>query len=171
MVRVKPDDTGRYRIDELHMFSTGEPVTAERLRALRVSAIESILNLPEERAALEARLDEKRRGKMFETFVDSFRREFDDRHTRTTTPVAQTATFTWESTASKLSPPVRRGYPDEFYVSVADVYRDALRHGGRPIAAVVAETGVSRSKAARWVKEARRRGLLAPAPAPGKAGA
>ena len=52
-VRVGPDDSGRLRVRELHLLDSGQPITAERLRALRVAAVEQLLNLPEERAEIE----------------------------------------------------------------------------------------------------------------------
>lgn len=65
-----------------------------------------------------------------------------------------------------LTAPGSRGYPDDFYRRVAAAYYGVLL---RPVVAVAAEAGVPRSTAARWVKEARRRGFIEPAPAPGKA--
>jgi len=70
-----------------------------------------------------------------------------------------------------LKPPASRGYSNDFYERVADSYRSALLvTGRRPVVAIANEAGVPRSTAARWVKEARHRGLLGAAPAPGKAG-
>jgi hypothetical protein len=160
LVRVQADEDGRYRVVELHLFPTGEPVTAERLRAVRVSAIEQLLNLPEERARIEARQNETGPAKTFEAFLGGFAASFDPPRPRDAA----------ERSSARLTPPSGRGYPDEFYERVAATYRDALRRGGRPVAAVAAEANVPRSTAARWVKEARRRDRLGAAPATGKAG-
>jgi hypothetical protein len=163
LVRVKLDDAGRFRINELHLFPTDEPVTAERLRAVRVSALEQLLNLPEERALIEARLGETRRGRILELDIDTFIGQF-------SLPQPRVVAETPAAITSGLSVPAGRGYPDDFYERVADAYRAAFRRGVRPVNAIATEANVPRSTAGRWVKEARRRGLLGQAPAPGKAG-
>jgi hypothetical protein len=163
LVRVVPDDADRYRIHELHVLDAGEPVTADRLRAVRVSAIEQLLNLPEERALIQAQLDDPS-DENLSFFLPGFLKRFSALRLRGS-EAART------SPGTELSPPSGRGYPDDFYERVANAYRNALRRGLRPVAAIAAEANVPRSTAARWVKEARRRpGLLGPAPAPGKAG-
>jgi hypothetical protein len=167
LVRVQADERGRYRLRELHLFPTDEPVTAERLRAVRVAALEQLLNLPEERALIEERLNETQRGRLLELDIDSFINQFSLPQPRDSEAAAQES-----ARIVGLSPPRGRGYPDDFYERVADAYRNALRResGRRPVVAIATEANVPRSTAARWVKEARRRGLLGQAPAPGKAG-
>ncbi|HKE74552.1 MAG TPA: hypothetical protein VKB57_13105 [Acidimicrobiales bacterium] len=61
------------------------------------------------------------------------------------------------------------GYPDEFYDAVAVVYRRLAAASHRPVAELAGANDVPVTTAQRWVKEARRRGLLAPG-RPGKAG-
>jgi hypothetical protein len=64
----------------------------------------------------------------------------------------------------------RRHYTDMFLREVAKVYRGALEAGsGAPRKAVQEWQGVSTQTAARWIAEARRRGILGPT-RPGKAG-
>ena len=62
-----------------------------------------------------------------------------------------------------------RGRPDSFYEAVAAAYRNLARRSSRPAAELAEEHGVPVTTAHRWVKEARRRGFLAPG-RPGKAG-
>ena len=62
-----------------------------------------------------------------------------------------------------------RGYPDAFYDSIATAYRTLVATSSRPVAELAAANDVPVTTAQRWVKEARRRGLLAPGH-PGKAG-
>lgn len=62
-----------------------------------------------------------------------------------------------------------RGYPDSFYRAVASAYRHLATTSKRPVAELAAANDVPTSTAQRWVKEARRRNLLAPG-RPGKAG-
>jgi hypothetical protein len=127
-VRVQPDENGLLELRELHFLDLGEPITARRLRALRLGALDLMVS-------------------------------------------AAAATSGPKPQSDTLAPPSSRGYSDEFYDHVADVYRAALARDARPVVSIMAEAGVPRSTAARWVKEARRRGRLGPARAPGKAGA
>ena len=62
-----------------------------------------------------------------------------------------------------------RGYPDAFYDSVATAYRSLVANTARPVSELAFANDVPVTTAQRWVKEARRRGLLAPGH-PGKAG-
>lgn len=62
-----------------------------------------------------------------------------------------------------------RGYPDAFYDSVASAYRTLVASTPRPVSELAYANDVPVTTAQRWVKEARRRGLLAPGH-PGKAG-
>lgn len=62
-----------------------------------------------------------------------------------------------------------RGYPDAFYDSIASAYRTLVATSSKPVAELAAANEVPVTTAQRWVKEARRRGLLAPGH-PGKAG-
>jgi hypothetical protein len=146
LVRLEPDADGRLRIRELHLLDTGEPVTAERLRAVRVSGLETILNLPAERAAIDAALKRAKTPDL-EAAAGPFK------------PLVAEAERTYY-----LGDHLRykHGYPPEWYEGVAAVYRRELNSDrrARPIAAIAAEAGVPRSTAARWVKEARRRGLI-----------
>jgi hypothetical protein len=100
---------------------------------------------------------------LFEAFIERFL-------VTQLTPLYSSGGGVHKAPAPKLSPPRGRGYGDEFYERVATAYRDALRRGERPVEALRLQANVPRSTAARWVKEARRRGLLGEAPAPGKAG-
>ena len=63
----------------------------------------------------------------------------------------------------------RRGRPDSFYDAVAAAYRDLARRSSRPAAELAEAHEVPVTTAHRWIKEARRRGFLAPG-RPGKAG-
>jgi hypothetical protein len=56
---------------------------------------------------------------------------------------------------ARLKSRPERGYGEEHYASVAEIYKRAIAEGRPPIAAVAAEVGVPRSTAARWVKVAR----------------
>lgn len=62
-----------------------------------------------------------------------------------------------------------QGYPDAFYAEVAKVYRHLVTASSRPVGDLAEANDVPVTTAQRWVKEARRRRLLAPGH-PGKAG-
>jgi hypothetical protein len=61
-------------------------------------------------------------------------------------------------------------YPDVFYDRVAVAYRFFVEHGKKPAKEIAADAGVPLSTATRWIREARRRGFLAPAGAKGRTG-
>jgi hypothetical protein len=75
--------------------------------------------------------------------------------------------------AAAIPPDLRgnavRGYPDAFYGAVAAAYRQLAATSPRPVAELAGANDVPVTTAQRWVKESRRRGLLAPG-RPGKAG-
>ena len=58
---------------------------------------------------------------------------------------------------------------DEFYGAVASTYRHLVSATHQPVVVLAEANEVPRTTAHRWVKEARRRGMLAPG-RPGKAG-
>ena len=62
-----------------------------------------------------------------------------------------------------------RGYPDAFYDVVASAYRTLSASTPKPVAELAYANEVPLTTAQRWVKEARRRGLLSPGH-PGTAG-
>jgi hypothetical protein len=58
---------------------------------------------------------------------------------------------------------------DDFYAAVASTYCHLVSATPRPVVELAEANGVPRTTAHRWVKEARRRGMLAPG-RPGKTG-
>jgi hypothetical protein len=181
VVRVELDDTNRYRVHELHLLDSGQPITGERLRAVRVAALEQLLNLPEERAEI-AKGFARRPSVDVEAAVAKFREVvapasgvtpglLGTRYDKRGTGVAGMTASGAAARGVRALP--QRGYPDDHYAQVADAYRRAFRRGEsghrKPVEIIAAEFGVPRTTAARWVGEARRRGFLPPAQ-PGKAG-
>lgn len=61
-----------------------------------------------------------------------------------------------------LERPRGRKLADDFYEKVADAYRAATARGLRPRTAIAETAGVTTDVAGRWVREARKRGLLPP---------
>ena len=70
----------------------------------------------------------------------------------------------------RLKIPDGRRYPDEFYEAIADLYRRLVATGKRPAPALAKANDVPTTTVHRWVKEARARGLLAPARKGGSTG-
>lgn len=64
--------------------------------------------------------------------------------------------------ALKLRDPGGRKRPDEFYQRVAEIYSAQSIRSSQPAADLADANGVPATTVARWLKEARRRGLLAP---------
>jgi hypothetical protein len=152
-VRVVAGAGGRLGLAELRIL--GEP-TSDVLRAIPVGRIE---------AAANAQL----------TVVDDAVSPRPPRQRRRPThsqPAGDAGG--WEEPASGRPPtPVRagrsRGRPDRFYADIADTYRQLAQTSRRPAGELAARHGVPVTTAHRWIKEARRRGFLAPG-RPGKAG-
>jgi hypothetical protein len=66
--------------------------------------------------------------------------------------------------------PDGRGYGQEMYERVAMLYSRCVAGGVRPAKAIAEANGVPVGTVHRWIREARRRGVLAPARTPGGAG-
>jgi hypothetical protein len=65
--------------------------------------------------------------------------------------------------AYRLRIPYGNKYPDTFYERVAKAYETAVANGEPPAQAMSNANGVPLTTVHRWVREARRRGVLAPA--------
>jgi hypothetical protein len=66
--------------------------------------------------------------------------------------------------------PDGRGYGHEFYVRVAMLYSRSVAGGIRPAPAIAEANDVPETTVRRLIREARRRGVLAPARTPGGMG-
>lgn len=156
-VKIEPDDDGRLEIGELRIV--GQP-TSELLRSIPVGRIEATAN---------AQL----------TVVDDVVTAAPVR--RRPRPVSEAARQAllddagWDelgpATAGGANPEETdgRGRPDTFYADIAADYLDLARTSRRPAAELAERHRVPVTTAHRWIKEARRRGHLAPG-RPGKAG-
>jgi hypothetical protein len=154
-VRVQPDRLGWLRLSELYLAAQhGEALTAEQLRLLRLGALEQLLNLPAQRAAIRQSLMRDAKPP-----TDTPRsHDGEDANAAQGTSVQEIPTE--EPEPEPLQRPQRRPYPDGFYRDVAAAYRRNLRHGLPPNATLAQETGSPKTTIARWIKEARRRGYL-----------
>jgi hypothetical protein len=91
-----------------------------------------------------------------------------------TVTVTVTCSTTWNVAAPvKVRLPKVAGgerYPDSFYQRVADAYLTYLRAGASPAQAIAEDAGAPVTTVHRWIREARRRELLAPARSKGRPG-
>ena len=62
----------------------------------------------------------------------------------------------------KLTVPTTRTKPDEFYKQVAELHSEVSGVSSQPAVEIARANGVPTSTVYRWLKEARRRGILAP---------
>jgi hypothetical protein len=65
--------------------------------------------------------------------------------------------------AYRLPTPLGNKYPDSFYERVAKAFETALQAGEAPAQTIANANGVPLTTVHRWVREARRRAVLAPA--------
>jgi hypothetical protein len=148
LARVLPDEAGQLRVRELVLLDEGGPVTVERLRAVRLGAIERLANHPDHRAAIERRLDT---GRPLD--LEAASRRFAEAKT-------SAAAVTQAPSGGLERPP--RGYGPAHYEQVARVYHEATARDEAPVLAIARRWGVPRSTAARWAKVARERDALEP---------
>jgi hypothetical protein len=154
-------------IAELHLYrETGEPLTGEALRSFPLPLLERVLNGPELADAIAVSIKRGHRGRpenavptpppdepgrpvsvhgfVYDNGVTAFLfllpREDDDLKLPT------------------LGAKAGRKRPDDFYRRVADVFSRAA--GPRPAIRIAEANGVPPSTVHRWVKEARRRGVM-----------
>jgi hypothetical protein len=153
-VRLGEGDDGRLHLVEMHV--DGE-LSAEVLRSIPVGRIE---------AAANAQLHPSASAPLGLDLASAFG---DDALGDDDVFPSGAGSF-----ADAVLPPALRdsaggGYRDEFYGAVAAIYRSLAASTPRPVAEMAGANDVPVTTAQRWVKEARRRGLLAPG-RPGKAG-
>jgi hypothetical protein len=146
-VRVEAHDDGRLGLAELRVI--GQP-TSDLLRAIPVGRIEATANA-------QLMVVDDRVGP-----APARRRR---RSAAASGPPASSDAGWEQSEAAGIA----RGRPDRFYADIAHEYKDLTRTSHRPAANLAERHGVPVTTAHRWIKEARRRGLLSPG-RPGKAG-
>jgi hypothetical protein len=146
-VRLRPDPEGNWQPDGTLLV---QPMTQETLRKLPLRRILlAVAASPGLREGLMARLDQE----VPELGSDEFKQTVLSGYVH---PELQ-----------PLKRPKGRNLSDEFYATVAERYRDAAARGLSPRTAISEAASVSTDVAGRWVREARKRGLLPPT-TPGK---
>jgi len=170
MVRLSLAPTGRLAVVEL-VIGRWPGVTADGLRAIPIGKVESWAN-GAARDELLADLD-KRQG-LSEADRDEADRLARMRPSFGEPPpgaVAATEEFIERISAKPvrsrmrkktLEVPEGQPKPDRFYRDLARLYEDLALDTPRPAAVIAEANGVPVRRVHGWVKEARRRGLLAP---------
>lgn len=142
-VRLGEGDDGRLHLVEMHVGAAGQ-LSAELLRSIPVGRIEAAAN-----AQLHPSAPEAGEGPAAGIGAGPGSLRLPDE--------------------LRIGDAPGRGYPDMFYGAVAATYRLLAAASPRPVADLAGANEVPVTTAQRWVKEARRRGHLAPG-RPGKAG-
>ena len=175
--RVQVDAEGRVSITELHIIPKPGPVlTGEVVRSIPFAQIEAALNVPLVAMLIPGRLsggDDL--GDAWDVPVDAsspsdWPHQMPPPPPQPTVPSVTVDRLSNGVFAVTLTPalltievPDERRRPDEFYRHVAEVFSLAASMGPRPAVRIADASGVPVSTVHRWVKEARRRGLMSPA--------
>ncbi len=148
-LRFHPGADGRLRVRELYLVSDEEPIEARHVRPLRLHQFEATANSRLLRRALDDELDEQ---------VPQLAQMLAEQCDWDEVPEVGGA-------ALKLPPlqqPEGNKYDDEFYERVANHFVVRLEAGKAPARDIAQALGVPVTTVHRWVREARRRGYLAP---------
>jgi len=169
-LRVEERDDGRLRIVEL-VLSDSAGLSGAMLRDLPLGAWEAQMNAPEVAALLRERFAEDGPYAIEELAwerydIEPMPSDADDGALEFQFPGAGR----WPAVAVPLEPQLDLGAssggrgkrPDEFYRSVAEAYSWLAGRVRRPAVELAAVNGVPSTTIHRWVKEARRRGVLGP---------
>lgn len=127
-------------------------VTLDDLRSIPIPRLEAAWNDPASREGKWARSKVRRAGQLARMGAAG-----DELAAR------KADTMPKAPTSRRVKIPKERRYPDTFYAQVAELYRALVANGERPAPAIAEANGVPVTTVHAWVKEARARGILAPA--------
>lgn len=160
LVQFDESPSGRLEVVAIHL-PTRARNPSDVLRAVPVAAIEALANSP-------VYIDEFRRAIMIDSQAA---RDATTGWLKAVVPLAGARAETHERlrrafarsrSSLKLKVPETRKKPDEFYLRVAQTYSSLATVSQRPAAELAEANDVPATTVHRWLKEARRRGLLAP---------
>lgn len=137
------DDDGRLVVSELYVSGHGQRVDARTFRRVPIGRIETWVNQPDTAAQVRYKMG------FPPTDVQAVKRA---------RPLKGGAA----SPDLYLEVPDTFRYEDSFYARVAEVYTAAGQFYAAPAREIADENGVPLATVQRWVKEARRRGVLGP---------
>lgn len=181
---------GRLRPTEVYVpAADGSPMDPRALRQLPLGDIEAAANDPDDGASLRAQLNmpapdlrrasasyalgfgsqKKKPQDWVEAMIMAQDPRWDVPQAPSPAPLPPLRTYEIDMPSLRLTAEAGRDHGDDFYRDVARLYGLLTRLGQAPAPLLAEANNVAVSTAHRWVKEARRRGLL-PAGRPGKAG-
>jgi hypothetical protein len=186
---VVDEASGRWRVGELHVM--GEtPLTVEGMRAIPLARLEAALNEVNMAATLtnlmrEMPHDEAREADIPRVALGALVPEPPPNEEPVSLlgggvsregeggPLAayyanRAMVVSFPVPSFKVKVPKGRKRPDHFYREVASAFSFASATGPRPAARIAKANRVPPSTVHRWIKEARRRGVMAPARQPTK---
>lgn len=160
------DRGGRLVMTEVHL---GNPdgVDVEQMREAPVSRIEAALNAPELADQVRSKIAAgEKRGATEADHAMKAAAPLTDRSLPQITPhdldVPEALSAHMDRRAYRIKGAAKRPKPDGFYERVAEVYGQAAAATRSPAQELARANGVPATTVHGWVKEARRRGLLAP---------
>ncbi|WP_157472240.1 hypothetical protein [Frankia sp. EAN1pec] len=162
-VRFEPDDRGRLRPRDLFLEGADEPITARHLRSVPLEDAEAWANGMRGQDSVAGRLPivaPDLRG-YAATFATTYGKPVSapTKKAPPRPPIPDAPTVE----RAPLRRPEGRALPDAFLEEVAGAYSALAQNGQKPAPVIAAEAEVPVTTVHRWIKEARRRGLLAPA--------
>jgi hypothetical protein len=153
---VLMDEAGRLRLDAIFVYAMPPGhMDATRWRSIPIAKIETVLNDPA----------------TYPQMVKSITEGNPSGHRRLTE--WNDLDYSYELTRKarlRIAKPKGAKYPDDFYADVAAAYYRLAVEGKAPARHLAAANNVPETTVVRWVREARRRGLLAPAGGKGRVG-
>lgn len=154
LLRFSPVETGRLRISEAVIKGGRGFLDVATWRSIPVAEASTWANVPENRAALEDHLYDGDAEVAIGAGAEDVQ------------PVLRVV----RKRSYRLPEPRGRRYPDTFYQRVAEAFVAAVAAGDPPGRSLATANRVPETTVARWIREARRRELLAPAQGKGRIG-
>lgn len=176
VLRFERTSTGRLAVAEM-VLARHPAVTPGALRALRLGQVELYANGPGREAILKALADRETMTDDERGAVDAQQRADADTRARWGTTAEAGDAIEGRAPALPLRSRVRslrldvpegQPKPDRFYREVARIYSDVAVGSTRPALDIAEANSVPRTTVHGWLKEARRRGFLAPAERQGR---
>jgi hypothetical protein len=146
--RLVPASDGQLEVCALHIARRSR-ITPDQLREIRVGQIETLCNFESARSRIvERENDEPPNFAQWAEFAEAAEAELNEMRARSRSPF-------------KIQIPEGRGrYPDRFYREVVAAYAELALRQRAPARALAELNEIPVTTVHRWLKEARRRGLM-----------
>jgi hypothetical protein len=170
LVRFRPTNDGRVEARELFVTSE-DRLDSNGLRAIPLGQLEAMANAPHIRDALSRSVGEDEAVEDRAALADAKLQDWLDSIFPVQTVEAPlienlgqvfTPTITQRRPRLRIAVPKGHKYPDDFYRRVAAAYSYLAGQTRRPAVELAARNDLPVTAVHRWIKEARRRGLLGP---------